>query len=97
MNPTAREGGGDPRAGDRIALVSETRVDVRQSQQRRLRLGISACLLGENVRFDGGHTVPLVVPLTLFNHHIRRLGVSYLAGQIYLNPHPAELMLRSRV
>jgi uncharacterized protein YbgA (DUF1722 family)/uncharacterized protein YbbK (DUF523 family) len=41
--------------------------------------------------------VPLVVPLTLFNHHIRRLNVTYLAGQVYLSPHPAELMLRNHV
>ena len=47
-------------------------------------------------RYAGGQ-VPLVVPLTLFNHHIRRQDVAYLAGQIYLNPHPAELMLRNHV
>ena len=41
--------------------------------------------------------VPLVVPLTLFAHHIRRCGVPYLAGQVYLRPHPAELMLRNHV
>jgi len=41
--------------------------------------------------------VPLVVPLTLFAHHIRRCGVSYLAEQIYLRPHPVELMLRNHV
>jgi uncharacterized protein YbgA (DUF1722 family)/uncharacterized protein YbbK (DUF523 family) len=41
--------------------------------------------------------VPLVVPLTLFVHHIRRYDVSYLAGQAYLSPHPAELMLRNHV
>ena len=151
---------------------------------QRIRLGISACLLGERVRFDGGHKrdpflvkslgrfvdwvpvcpevecgldaprefqaryssdfmqalttiatprrqanvlqhmlgyfkqaldpesrsellalieeyagerVPLVVPLTLFGHHIRRCGVSYLAGQVYLQPHPVELMLRNHV
>jgi uncharacterized protein YbgA (DUF1722 family)/uncharacterized protein YbbK (DUF523 family) len=28
----------------------------RQSEQPRLRLGVSACLLGRPVRFDGGHT-----------------------------------------
>lgn len=47
-------------------------------------------------RYRAGQ-VPLVVPLTLFNHHIRRFDVSYLAGQVYLNPHPAELMLRNHV
>jgi uncharacterized protein YbgA (DUF1722 family)/uncharacterized protein YbbK (DUF523 family) len=41
--------------------------------------------------------VPLVVPLTLLRHHVRRLGVEYLAGQVYLEPHPKELMLRNHV
>ncbi len=44
-----------------------------------------------------GERVPLVVPLTLFGHHIRRCGVPYLAGQVYLQPHPVELMLRNHV
>jgi len=41
--------------------------------------------------------VPLVVPITLLKHHVRRLGVTYLADQVYLNPHPKELMLRNHV
>jgi uncharacterized protein YbgA (DUF1722 family)/uncharacterized protein YbbK (DUF523 family) len=41
--------------------------------------------------------VPLVVPLTLLGHHVRRQRVSYLAEQVYLNPHPRELMLRNHV
>ena len=41
--------------------------------------------------------VPLVVPLTLFRHHVRVHGVAYLAGQTYLEPHPRELMLRNHV
>ena len=41
--------------------------------------------------------VPLVVPLTLFGHHIRRCGVPYLDDQVYLRPHPIELMLRNHV
>jgi uncharacterized protein YbgA (DUF1722 family)/uncharacterized protein YbbK (DUF523 family) len=41
--------------------------------------------------------VPLVVPVTLVRHHVRRLGVSYLAGQVYLSPHPKELALRNHV
>lgn len=39
--------------------------------------------------------VPLVVPVTLLKHHVRRHGVDYLAQQTYLNPHPMELMLRN--
>lgn len=41
--------------------------------------------------------VPLVVPLTLVKHHVRRLGVGYLADQVYLTPHPKDLMLRNHV
>jgi len=41
--------------------------------------------------------VPLVVPLTLVKHHVRRLGVAYLQAQTYLDPHPKELMLRNHV
>ncbi len=39
--------------------------------------------------------VPLVAPLTLFKHFIRRYGVRYLAQQTYLEPHPPELKLRN--
>jgi uncharacterized protein YbgA (DUF1722 family) len=41
--------------------------------------------------------VPLVVPLTLVRHHVRRFDVAYLIGQTYLDPHPKELMLRNHV
>lgn len=41
--------------------------------------------------------VPLVVPLTLIRHFVRRFDVGYLAGQTYLEPHPRELMLRNHV
>ena len=41
--------------------------------------------------------VPLVVPITLIRHYVERLGIEYLAGQVYLEPHPKELMLRNHV
>jgi len=41
--------------------------------------------------------VPLIVPITLVRHHVRTLGIEYLAGQLYLEPHPKELMLRNHV
>jgi uncharacterized protein YbgA (DUF1722 family) len=40
--------------------------------------------------------VPLIVPITLLAHHVRQFDVEHLRGQTYLNPHPNELMLRSR-
>jgi uncharacterized protein YbgA (DUF1722 family)/uncharacterized protein YbbK (DUF523 family) len=41
--------------------------------------------------------VPLIVPLTLMQHHVRRHHVAYLEGQTYLAPHPRELSLRNHV
>jgi uncharacterized protein YbgA (DUF1722 family)/uncharacterized protein YbbK (DUF523 family) len=41
--------------------------------------------------------VPLIVPITLIRHFVRRYEVDYLAGQTYLEPHPKELMLRNHV
>jgi uncharacterized protein YbgA (DUF1722 family)/uncharacterized protein YbbK (DUF523 family) len=41
--------------------------------------------------------VPLIVPVTLLRHHVFKHGVDYLMGQLYLEPHPKELMLRNRV
>ncbi len=39
--------------------------------------------------------VPLIVPITLFNHFVRKHKVEYLEEQVYLNPHPLELKLRN--
>jgi len=40
---------------------------------------------------------PLVVPLTLIKHYVKRFDVPYIRDQVYLNPHPKELMLRNHV
>jgi len=53
--------------------------------------------LGEVIEDYRRGLVPLVVPLTLVRHHVRRLGVSYLRDQVYLTPHPKELLLRNHV
>ncbi len=41
--------------------------------------------------------VPLVVPITLFNHFVRKYDQPYLKQQLYLNPHPIALKLRNHV
>ncbi len=41
--------------------------------------------------------VPLIVPVTLLNHYVRKYDQPYLEKQIYLNPHPLELKLRAYV
>jgi len=39
--------------------------------------------------------VPLIVPITLFRHYIRKYQTGYLMRQHYLYPHPSELKLRN--
>jgi len=41
--------------------------------------------------------LPLIVPVTLLNHYVRKYEEPYLAKQYYLNPHPLELQLRNHV
>jgi uncharacterized protein YbgA (DUF1722 family) len=41
--------------------------------------------------------VPLIVPITLINHYVARFDTAYVRDQIYLHPHPKELMLRNHV
>ena len=40
---------------------------------------------------------PLIVPITLLNHYVRKYQQPYLQQQVYLNPHPVELSLRNHV
>jgi uncharacterized protein YbgA (DUF1722 family)/uncharacterized protein YbbK (DUF523 family) len=62
----------------------KTRIDAESRQE----------LVAATEEYRQG-LVPLVVPLTLINHHVRIHRVEYLAGQVYLQPHPRELMLRN--
>jgi uncharacterized protein YbgA (DUF1722 family)/uncharacterized protein YbbK (DUF523 family) len=39
--------------------------------------------------------VPLMVPITLLKHYVRKYDEPYLKEQWYLNPHPLELKLRN--
>ena len=41
--------------------------------------------------------IPLIVPVTMLNHYVRKYDKEYLRKQFYLNPYPAELMLRNHV
>lgn len=53
-------------------------------------------LLGVIDDYHHGLT-PLIVPLTLIKHYVQIFDVSYIRAQVYLNPHPKELMLRNHV
>jgi uncharacterized protein YbgA (DUF1722 family) len=48
----------------------------------------------ENYRRE---VLPLIVPVTLMNHYVRKYDQPYLKEQVYLNPHPLELQLRNHV
>jgi uncharacterized protein YbgA (DUF1722 family)/uncharacterized protein YbbK (DUF523 family) len=41
--------------------------------------------------------IPLIVPITLLNHYVRKYNEPYLGKQTYLNPHPVALHLRNHV
>ena len=53
--------------------------------------------LVELIRDFRGQLMPLVVPITLIHHYVRKFDVDYLAAQMYLAPNPKELMLRNHV
>jgi len=39
--------------------------------------------------------VPLIVPVTILNHYVRKYDEPYLKKQVYLNPSPLELLLKN--
>ena len=41
--------------------------------------------------------VPLIVPITMTNHYVRKYDEPYLKRQHYLNPYPIELALRNHI
>lgn len=53
--------------------------------------------LQETIQLYARTLVPLIVPVTLINHYVRKYDQPYLAEQYYLAPHPVELMLRNHV
>ena len=52
---------------------------------------------GEVIESYHGLLTPLIVPVTLINHYVRRYEQAYLSKQYYLNPHPHELTLRNHL
>ena len=44
--------------------------------------------------YHGGY-IPLIVPIVLIKHYVRKFDEAYLKRQYYLNPHPLELMLKN--
>jgi uncharacterized protein YbgA (DUF1722 family)/uncharacterized protein YbbK (DUF523 family) len=53
-------------------------------------------LLGLINHYRDGY-IPLIVPVTLISHYVRKYHDPYLTEQVYINPHPSELQLRNHV
>ncbi len=53
--------------------------------------------LSELIRDFRRQMIPLIVPLTMMRHYVKKYRIPYLQDQIYLEPHPKEIMLRNHV
>lgn len=80
--------------------TTKKNVNVLQHMQGYFKKLLSADEKQELVelisQYAAGYT-PLIVPVTMINHYVRKYGQAYLAEQHYLNPHPIELKLRNHV
>jgi uncharacterized protein YbgA (DUF1722 family)/uncharacterized protein YbbK (DUF523 family) len=62
--------------------------------KRQLSMNEKQELIDLVEQFREGY-LPLIVPITLMNHYVRKYDQVYLNMQTYLNPHPIELKLRN--
>lgn len=84
----------------KVKATVKKHVNVLQHLAGHLKDFLSAeerAELQETILDFHRHLTPLAVPLTLIKHYVRTQAVPYLADQVYLNPHPKELMLRNHV
>ncbi len=51
----------------------------------------------EKINYYKDGFLPLIVPVTLISHYVRKYDEPYLKNQTYLNPHPFELKLKNHV
>jgi uncharacterized protein YbgA (DUF1722 family) len=85
---------------DALKLKATPRKNVNVLQhmmgyfKKELSAGEKKELLDVFEQYKAGY-LPLVVPVTLINHYVRKYDQSYLNKQVYLNPHPLELQLRN--
>jgi uncharacterized protein YbbK (DUF523 family)/uncharacterized protein YbgA (DUF1722 family) len=107
------ESGKDDRPDDLAAAYLDGMTEIlRRAPTRQGHTNVLYHLAGfVTNRIDGGDRreliesieryhaalLPLIVPVTLLRHHVRRLGLEYLQDQVYLEPHPQELMLLNHV
>ena len=83
-----------------LKTTSKKNMNVLQHMmgyfKKQLSKGEKQELLELIDQYRSGH-FPLIVPITLINHYVRKYDQPYLKEQYYLNPHPLELQLRNHV
>jgi uncharacterized protein YbgA (DUF1722 family)/uncharacterized protein YbbK (DUF523 family) len=86
--------------GLRLKATSKKNTNVLMHMagyfKQQLSAGEKAELL-EIIELYRRELLPLIVPITLINHYVRKFDQRYLADQFYLHPHPIELQLRNHV
>jgi uncharacterized protein YbgA (DUF1722 family) len=94
-----RYGAGFMEALSRMATVGRT-ADVLQQLAGHLRDLLEPELradLAVSIEDYRQGLVPLAVPVILLHHNARRFRLETLLEQVFLSPHPKELMLRNHV
>ena len=82
----------------RLKTTVKKNVDVLQHMMGYFKKQLSSDEKQELIEIIGLYRegyVPLIVPVTLMNHYIRKYDQPYLKEQYYLQPHPVELQLRN--
>ncbi len=97
-----------PQRAERYAMLLMTAMKKRASRKlhsnvlmhimgflkEKIDSDDKAELLDEIEKYRHGQ-IPLIVPITLLKHHLRRHPDPFITRQYYLQPHPEELMLRN--
>jgi uncharacterized protein YbgA (DUF1722 family)/uncharacterized protein YbbK (DUF523 family) len=84
----------------KIKATPKKHVNVLQHMMGYFKKELSADEKKELLELINNYSdgyIPLVVPVTLISHYVRKHDEPYLKEQMYLNPHPSELQLRNHV
>jgi len=82
----------------RLKTTTKKNINVLQHMMGYFKKQLSADEkreLLETIDQYGNEYIPLIVPVTLIKHYVRKYDQTYLKQQLYLNPHPIELKLRN--
>jgi len=84
----------------KIVATVKNHVNVLQHIQGYLKKELSKDDKQELVECIGSYrqgTVPLIVPITLLNHHFRKSPNEYIERSWYMQPYPSELSLTNQI